>query len=117
MFTDLAQKLDGVFSRLKNRGKISEKDIDDTAREVRRALLEADVNFRVVKDFVGRVKERCLGENVVKSFTPAQQIVKIVHEELTRVLGGEAAPFSLSARFAGRVRSWWMMLFRGLPRM
>lgn len=95
MFTDLAQKLDGILSKLKNRGKISEKDIDETAREVRRALLEADVNFRVVKDFVARIKERALGENVIKSFTPAQQIVKIVHEELTRLLGGKAEPFRL----------------------
>ena len=95
MFADLTQKLDGVFSRLRNRGKISEKDIDETAREVRRALLEADVNFRVVKDFVAAVKERALGENVVKSFTPAQQIVKIIHEELTRLLGGKSVPFVL----------------------
>jgi len=95
MFTDLAQKLDGVFSKLRNRGKISEKDIDETAREVRRALLEADVNFRVVKDFVAAVKERALSENVIKSFTPAQQVVKIVHGELTRLLGGTSAPFAL----------------------
>ena len=95
MFTDLAQKLDGVFSKLRNRGKISEKDIDETAREVRRALLEADVNFRVAKDFVASIRERALGEEVVKSFTPAQQIVKIVHEELTRLLGGQGVPFVL----------------------
>jgi len=95
MFTDLAQKLDGVFSKLRNRGKISEKDIDETAREVRRALLEADVNFRVVKDFVASVKERALDEDVIKSFTPAQQIVRIVHEELTRLLGGASVPFLL----------------------
>jgi signal recognition particle subunit SRP54 len=93
MFTDLAQKLDRALSRLKNRGRISEQDIDETAREIRRALLEADVNFRVVKDFVAAIRERALGENVVKSFTPEQQIVKIVHAELTRLLGGTAAPF------------------------
>ncbi|MEJ2719919.1 MAG: signal recognition particle protein [bacterium] len=96
MFTDLTQKLDGILSKLKNRGKISEKDIAETAREVRRALLEADVNFRVVKEFVSKVEKRALGEEVVKSFTPAQQIVKIVHEELTALLGGEARPFSLT---------------------
>ena len=95
MFADLTQKFDGILSKLKKRGKISEKDIKETAREVRRALLEADVNFRVVKDFVSRVEERALGENVVKSFTPAQLIIKIVHEELTRLLGGEAVPFHL----------------------
>lgn len=96
MFTDLAQKLDGVLARLRNRGKLSEKDIDETVREVRRALLEADVNFKVVKSFVGRIKERALEEDVVKSFTPAQQIIKIVHEELTGLLGGQAAPFQLA---------------------
>ncbi|MDH3217240.1 MAG: signal recognition particle protein [Candidatus Krumholzibacteria bacterium] len=95
MFTDLAQKLDGILSKLRNRGKISEKDIEETAREVRRALLEADVNFRVVKDFVARVKERALSEDVIKSFTPAQQIVKVVHEELTGLLGGDSIPFRL----------------------
>lgn len=95
MFTDLTQKLDGILSKLRNRGKISEKDIEQTAREVRRALLEADVNFRVVKDFVATVKARALEEDVVKSFTPAQQIVKIVHGELTTLLGGSSDPFVL----------------------
>ncbi len=95
MFTDLTQKFDGIFARLKNRGKISEKDIAATAREVRRALLEADVNYRVVKDFVARLEERATGDAVIKSFTPDQQIIKIVHEELTRLLGGEAVPFAL----------------------
>ncbi|MEE9270453.1 MAG: signal recognition particle receptor subunit alpha, partial [Candidatus Krumholzibacteria bacterium] len=96
MFTDLARKLDRILSGLGNKGKISERDIDETAREVRRALLEADVNFRVVKEFVARLRERALAEDVVKSFTPAQQIVKIVHGELTRLLGGEAVPFVLT---------------------
>ena len=95
MFTDLTQKLDGILSKLKNRGKISEKDIAETAREVRRALLEADVNYRVVKDFVAKIEKRALGEEVTKSFTPAQQIVKIVHDELSALLGGEAKPFAL----------------------
>ena len=95
MFTDLTQKLDGIFSKLRNKGKISEKDIAETSREVRRALLEADVNYRVVKDFVAKIEKRALGDDVLKSFTPAQQIVKIVHEELTSLLGGEARPFTL----------------------
>jgi signal recognition particle subunit SRP54 len=95
MFMDLTQKLDGIFSRLRNKGKISEKDIAETAREVRRALLEADVNYRVVKEFVTKIEKRALGDDVLKSFTPAQQIVKIVHEELTALLGGEARPFAL----------------------
>jgi signal recognition particle subunit SRP54 len=99
MFTSLAQKFDDIFSRLKARGKISEKDIKETSREVRRALLEADVNFKVVKRFVARIEERVTGEEVVKSFTPAQQIIKIVNEELTGLLGGTAAPFQLQSGF------------------
>ncbi|MCZ6766791.1 MAG: signal recognition particle protein [bacterium] len=97
MFADLGQKLDGIFAKLRNRGKLSEKDIKETGREVRRALLEADVNFRVAKEFVARLEERAIGEEVVKSFTPAQQIIKIVHEEMTRLLGGETVPFSLTS--------------------
>jgi signal recognition particle subunit SRP54 len=95
MFTDLTQKLDTILSKLRNKGKISEKDIQETSREVRRALLEADVNYKVVKDFVGRVEKRALGEDILKSFTPAQQIIKIVHDELTALLGGEAKPLVL----------------------
>ena len=98
MFTDLTQKLDGILSKLRNKGKISEKDIEETGREVRRALLEADVNYKVVKEFVAKIEKRALGEDVLKSFTPAQQIVKIVHEELTALLGGEAKPFVLKGR-------------------
>ena len=97
MFADLSQKLDGIFAKLRNRGKLSEKDIKETGREVRRALLEADVNFRVAKEFVARLEERAIGEEVVKSFTPAQQIIKIVHEEMTRLLGGKAVPFVLTS--------------------
>jgi signal recognition particle subunit SRP54 len=100
MFSSLSQKFDGIFSRLKSRGKLSEKDIKETSREVRRALLEADVNFKVVKQFVSRIEERVNGEEVVKSFTPAQQIVKIVNEELTELLGGTAVPFQLQGGFS-----------------
>jgi signal recognition particle subunit SRP54 len=95
MFSSLSQKFEGIFSRLKSRGKLTEGDVKETTREVRRALLEADVNFRVVKDFVARIEERLVGEDVIKSFTPAQQVVKIVHEELTALLGGSAVPFQL----------------------
>lgn len=100
MFTSLSQKFDGIFSRLRSRGKLSEKDIKQTSREVRRALLEADVNFKVAKQFVARIEERVTGEGVIKSFTPAQQIVKIVNEELTELLGGTAVPFQLQGGFA-----------------
>ncbi|MGD8474691.1 MAG: signal recognition particle protein, partial [Anaerolineae bacterium] len=95
MFENLSDKLQGVFSGLSNRGKLSEADVDAALREVRLALLEADVNFRVVKDFVKRVRERAVGVEVMKSLTPAQQVVKIVNEELIATLG-EPARLDLS---------------------
>ncbi|MBA2849361.1 signal recognition particle protein [Thermosulfuriphilus ammonigenes] len=96
MFENLTERLNQAFSRLKGRGKLSEADIDRALREVRLALLEADVNYRVVKDFVARVKERALGQEVMESLTPAQQVIKIVHEELIRTLGDKASPLDLS---------------------
>ena len=89
VFASLADKLQDTFKRLRGKGKLTESDIKTAMREVRLALLEADVNFRVVKDFVSRVSERGLGEEVMKSLTPGQQVIKIVHSELTRLLGGE----------------------------
>ncbi len=99
MFADLAEKFESVFAKLKNRGKLSEKDVKESMREIRRALLEADVNFKVAKDFVGRIEKKALEEAVIKSFTPSQQIVKIVHEELTGLLGGKASGFELKGSF------------------
>ena len=87
MFEVLSEKLNAVFRRLGSRGKLNEKDIDEAMREVRLALLEADVNFKVVKDFTTRVKERAVGKEVMESLTPAQQIIKIVNEELVKTLG------------------------------
>jgi signal recognition particle subunit SRP54 len=87
MFEVLSEKLGNVFRLLGNRGKLTEKDIDDALRQVRLALLEADVNFKVVKDFISRVKERSVGSEVLESLTPAQQIIKIVNEELIATLG------------------------------
>jgi len=95
VFENLSDKLQSVFSGLSNRGKLSEADVDAALREVRLALLEADVNFRVVKDFVKRVRERAVGVEVMKSLTPAQQVVKIVNEELIATLG-EPARLDLS---------------------
>ncbi len=95
MFENLSDKLQGVFSQLSNRGKLSEADVDAALREVRLALLEADVNFKVVKDFIKRVRERAVGAEVMKSLTPAQQVVKIVNEELIATLG-ESARLDLS---------------------
>jgi len=87
MFEILSEKLNAVFRLLGNRGKLTEKDIDEAMREVRLALLEADVNFKVVKDFTTRVRERSIGKEVMESLTPAQQIIKIVNEELVKTLG------------------------------
>jgi len=95
VFENLTDKLQGVFSRLSTRGKLSEADVDVALREVRLALLEADVNFKVVKDFIQRVRERAVGVEVMKSLTPAQQVIKIVHEELIATLG-EPARLNLS---------------------
>jgi signal recognition particle subunit SRP54 len=91
MFEVLSEKLNAVFRLLGNRGKLSEKDIDEALRQVRLALLEADVNFKVVKDFTTRVKERSIGKEVMESLTPGQQIIKIVNEELIKTLGDGAS--------------------------
>ncbi|MDT8423583.1 MAG: signal recognition particle protein [Desulfuromonadales bacterium] len=87
MFDNLSEKLDGVFKKLRGRGHLSEENIQEALREVRLALLEADVNFRVVKDFIAAVRERAVGQEVLKSLTPAQQVVKVVREELALLMG------------------------------
>ena len=88
MFETLSEKLNAVFKKLGSKGQLTEKDIDEALREVRLALLEADVNFKVVKDFVAKLRERALQSNVLESLTPAQQVIKITNEELTAILGG-----------------------------
>ena len=88
MFEALTEKLTAVFSRLSNRGRLTEQDVDAALREVRLALLEADVNLKVVRDFLGKVRQRCVGKEVLESLTPGQQVVKIVREELEAVLTG-----------------------------
>lgn len=95
MFSRLSDKLQDVFKDLRGHGKISETNVTDALREVRMALLDADVHFQVAKDFIARVKEKALGEEVIRSVTPGQQIVKIFHEELCSLLGGDAAPLNL----------------------
>jgi len=95
MFSQLGDKLQDIFKDLRGHGTISETNINDALRQVRLALLEADVDFQVAKNFVARVKEKALGEEVLRSITPGQQIVKIFHEELTALLGGDAAPLNL----------------------
>jgi signal recognition particle subunit SRP54 len=98
LFDALADRFDGIFQRLRSRGKLTEKDIDEIAREIRLALLEADVNVRVVKGFVARVKERASGADVAKSLTPAQQVIKIVHQELVTTLGGVSGKLDMNPK-------------------
>jgi len=88
MFDSLSDKLQGVFQRFGSRGTLTEKDLDEALREVRLALLEADVNYKVVKDFIKGVRERAIGANVTKSLSPMQQIIDIVHQEMIELLGG-----------------------------
>ncbi|MDD2319792.1 MAG: signal recognition particle protein [Geobacteraceae bacterium] len=88
MFDSLSDKLDQVFKKLRGQGVMTEENIKDALREVRLVLLEADVNFKVVKDFVGRVKDRAIGAQVLQSLSPGQQVIKIVHEELVALMGG-----------------------------
>jgi len=91
MFQNLADKLDSIFKKLKNSARLGEKEIDATLREVKLALLEADVNFKVVKDFTAQIRERAVGKEVLESLTPAQQVIKIVNEQMTAVFGGSRA--------------------------
>jgi signal recognition particle subunit SRP54 len=101
MFESLQQRLDEVFGRLSRKGKLTEKDVTDAMREVRQALLEADVNFKLVKQFVARVQERAIGQDVLGSLSPTQQVIGIVHDELVKMLGGEDGGQSSKIQFAG----------------
>jgi len=96
MFSQLGDQLQDIFKDLRGHGTISESNIDSALRQVRLALLEADVDFQVAKGFISRVKEKALGEEVLRSITPGQQIVKIFHDELTGLLGGDCAPLDVS---------------------
>lgn len=97
IFESLSDKLQNAFKGLKSRGKLTEKDIDLAMREVKLALLEADVNFKVVKDFIKKVKERSLGSEVMESLTPGQQVIKIVNDELTDLMGGTNSKISFAS--------------------
>ena len=103
MFSQLGDRLQDIFKELRGHGTISELNIDAALREIRLALLEADVDFQVAKKFIARVREKALGEAVLRSITPGQQIVKIFYDELTVLLGGDAAPLNLEK--AGRILS------------
>ena len=89
MFESLTDRFDTIFTRLRGRGRLSEADVDEAMREIRLALLQADVNLRVVRDFVGRVRDELIGIDLSQSLTPGQQVVKVVHEELQKILGGD----------------------------
>src|SRR5271154_487190 len=95
MFDSLSSKLTGIFGRLTGRGNLTEADVNDALREVRVALLEADVALPVVKDFVEKIKTRAVGEEVTRSVTPGQQVIKIVHDNLLELLGKETEPLNL----------------------
>src|SRR5580765_5786041 len=97
MFDTLSGKLQNAFRNLRGLGKISESNVADSLREVRMALLEADVNFKVARDFIERVKTKSLGAEVVQSVQPGQQIVKIIHDELVDLLGSQNAALNLNA--------------------
>ncbi len=96
MFESLSEKLEGIFKKLKGRGLLKEEDIAEAMKEIRMALLEADVNFKVVKDFTEKVKQRSVGKGVLESITPGQQVVKIVHDELCALMGGGFHKINLS---------------------
>ncbi|MCF7804987.1 MAG: signal recognition particle protein [Candidatus Marinimicrobia bacterium] len=98
MFERLSENLDSVLKKLRGRGKLSEKNISDGLREVRRALLEADVNYKVAKNFIASVKEKAVGKEVLESITPGQQIVKIIHDELVELLGAERSKLELTGK-------------------
>ena len=90
-FEGLTEKLTSVFNKLRGKGHLSEADVKEAMREIRLALLEADVSYKVVKDFIKTVTDRAIGEDILASLTPAQMVIKIVNEEMTALMGGEAA--------------------------
>lgn len=96
MFESLSEKLQTVFKKLRGKGGLTESDVNEALREVRLVLLEADVNYKVVKDFVAAIKERAIGQDVLKGLNPAQQVIKIVNEEMIRLLGGEQAKLKIA---------------------
>src|SRR6056297_818425 len=98
MFESLSERLDGIFKKIKGHGRLDENTVQEGLREVRLALLEADVNYKVVKDFVDRIRERALGQDVLASLTPGQQVIKIVHEELVHLFGDQHEGLELKGK-------------------
>src|SRR5512143_2404869 len=98
MFDSLSDKFQRIFKNLRGQGKLTEANIQEALREVRMALLEADVHFKVAKDFVAGIAERAVGQEVMQSLTPGQQVIKIVNDRLTALMGGSAEPLRLTGR-------------------
>jgi signal recognition particle subunit SRP54 len=98
LFEGLSEKLQNTIAKMRGKARVTEKDVKEMTREVKLALLEADVNFRVVKDFIKKVTEKALGQNVMESLTPGQQIVKVVHEELISMIGDKNSKITFSSQ-------------------
>lgn len=98
MFESLSERLNDIFKKISGRGKLSEEDVNEALREVRRALLEADVSLPVVKEFISNIRERAVGEELIKSMTPAQQVIRYVRDELISLMGGEAAKLTFASK-------------------
>jgi signal recognition particle subunit SRP54 len=98
MFANLAERLQDTFKKMRGKGRLTEADVNEALREVRLALLEADVNFKVVKNFVARIKERAVGQELLSSLNPAQHVIKIVHDELTTLMGGSNSKINLAPK-------------------
>ncbi|HUY85861.1 MAG TPA: signal recognition particle receptor subunit alpha, partial [Acidimicrobiales bacterium] len=98
MFESLSDRFDRIFTKLRSRGRLTQADVDEVLKEIRVALLEADVNLDVVKIFQGRVRDRCIGADLSKALSPAQQVIKIVNEELTGILGGQNFKLTFASR-------------------
>ena len=108
MFDNLSERLERSFKILKGEGKITEINVAETLKDVRKALLDADVNYKVAKNFTDTVKEKALGQNVLTAVKPSQLMVKIVHDELTQLMGGETSEITKS-------RYWWLVTCTVLP--
>src|SRR3990170_2966464 len=98
MFDNLSDRFETIFKRMRGRGRMGEAEVDEVLREIRVALLEADVNFKVVKNIVGRIREQCVGAQLSASLSPAQQVIKIVHQELVNTLGGETLKITYASK-------------------
>jgi len=103
MFENLTEKLESIFKKLKGKGRLDEENIQEALKEIRMALLEADVNFKVVKDFIEDVRTRAIGQEVIESITPGQQVVKIVHDRLIELMGGGSSQIRFGNRFPAPV--------------